>query len=99
VIDTVTLPALPTAIPEWYRGLIRPQCIHLTDTEDGEPRTVHFGSHTAGVAPCGTLLGGDPLPAPFTPDADVCPACRDIFHILTRPLRPEPCPLAARLLD
>lgn len=77
----MTVPrVLPPARPRWHRGLVRPRCVHLAETEDGQPRTVAVGPHLAGVAPCRAMLIGRALPDPFALDAEVCPVCWEVFQ-------------------
>lgn len=72
--------ALLIAGPHWFRGLERPDVVHMLETEDGRPRSVEVDGRAflVSTAPCRAFLLGHVLPSPILPDTTLCSECRDI---------------------
>lgn len=70
----------------WRRGVVRPNCVHLVETEDGTPRLLAVASGSVAVAICQAWLTGEPVTGDQSETAHLehCPVCvaiwRDLPH-------------------
>ena len=79
-LDTPRLRILPLAPPRWSLGLLRPNVVHLQETEDGQPKRVNVDDHMAcvAVAPCRLLLVDQAFLSLLGVKAELCSACRSV---------------------
>ena len=77
-LDTARLRILPLAPPRWSLELLRPNVVHLQETEDAQPKRVNVDDLMAciAVAPCRLLLAEQALLSLLEVKAEVCPECR-----------------------
>ncbi len=60
----------------WQRGVIRPQRLHLQETEDGEPRVLSVaGGHVVNIAVCRAWTAGDLVNPAEHGHFERCPYC------------------------
>jgi hypothetical protein len=84
VTNTARLRVLPTTGPCWFRGLARPDVVHLLETEDGQPRRVKVDGRAFPVAPapCRAFLLGRGLPSPILVGTAVCSECKVVAEFV-----------------
>lgn len=82
--DIASLRLLPLVGPLWLRGLVRPEFVHLLETEDGQARRVkvHERTFLVAPAPCRVFLTGRALRPQVSADIVICPECQRIAELV-----------------